>query len=93
MAGIFDVSDAEAATPELAQERANSLKEQFIFDGQATHFLRDDTQPGRPLSPCARPSETPDGIPQMKGRKQTIEDLKYNNYYKEVFLDMIPRSH
>ena len=41
--GIFDVSDAEAATPELAQERANSLKEQFIFDGH-THFLRDDTR-------------------------------------------------
>ena len=25
--------------------------------------------------------------PELKGKKQTIEDLKYNNYYKEIFLD------
>ena len=25
--------------------------------------------------------------PAMKGKKQTIEDLKYNNYYKEMFFD------
>ena len=41
--GVFDVTAAEAATPELAQERANSFKDQFIFDGH-THFLRDDTR-------------------------------------------------
>ena len=34
---------AEAATPAMAQERANSLKDQFIMD-MHTHFLRDDTR-------------------------------------------------
>ena len=36
---LFSVTPAEAATPELAQERANSLRDQFIFDCH-THFLR-----------------------------------------------------
>src|SRR5258708_7211125 len=40
---IFDVSKAEAATPAMAQERAASLKDQFIMD-MHTHFLRDDTR-------------------------------------------------
>ncbi|MET0277118.1 MAG: amidohydrolase, partial [Pseudorhodoplanes sp.] len=40
---VFDVSRAEAATPAMAQERANSLKDQFIMD-MHTHFLRDDTR-------------------------------------------------
>ena len=40
---VFDASRAEAATPAMAQERANSLKDQFIMD-MHTHFLRDDTR-------------------------------------------------
>ena len=40
---FFDVSPAEASTPELAQDRANALQDQFIFDCH-THFLRDDTR-------------------------------------------------
>ena len=27
------------------------------------------------------------GIPQLRGKEQTIEDLKFNNYYKEIYLD------
>jgi uncharacterized protein len=82
---IFDVTSAEAATPELAQQRANLLKDQFIFDGH-THFLRDDTR----LNAFVQMRQAVGDAgwnPEMKGRKQTIEDLKYNNYYKEVFLD------
>ena len=40
---VFDASRAEAATPAMAQERAASLKDQFIMD-MHTHFLRDDTR-------------------------------------------------
>ncbi len=40
---LFEVSPAEAATPAMAQERANALKDQFIMD-MHTHFLRDDTR-------------------------------------------------
>jgi hypothetical protein len=40
---IFGVSQAEAATPEMANERAKKLSGQFIMD-MHTHFLRDDTR-------------------------------------------------
>jgi uncharacterized protein len=82
---LFDVTAAEAATPELADERANLLQDQFIFDGH-THFLRDDTRlTGFVLM---RQAVGDSGWnPELKGKKQTIEDLKYNNYFKEIFLD------
>ena len=40
---LFDVSRAEAQTPEVAKERASALKNQFVMDCH-THFLRDDTR-------------------------------------------------
>jgi hypothetical protein len=40
---IFGASRAEAATPEMANERAKGLADQFIMD-MHTHFLRDDTR-------------------------------------------------
>ena len=40
---FYAVSRAEAATPELAQARADGLKGQFVMD-MHTHFLRDDTR-------------------------------------------------
>jgi uncharacterized protein len=82
---LFDVTSAEAATPEMADERAASLQNQFIFDGH-THFLRDDTR----LTGFVMMRQAVGDAgwnPELKGKKQTIEDLKYNNYYKEIFLD------
>jgi uncharacterized protein len=43
---LFDVSEAEAADPERAADRAQSLQGQFIFDDQ-THCWR------KPRSPFA----------------------------------------
>ena len=40
---VFGVSLAEAATPDMANERAKKLSGQFIMD-MHTHFLRDDTR-------------------------------------------------
>src|ERR1700743_4348 len=40
---LFDVSEAEAATPDLANALAAKKSGQFIIDGH-THFLRDDTR-------------------------------------------------
>ncbi len=82
---IFDVTRLEASTPELADERANSLKDQFIFDCH-THFLRDDTR----LNGFIRMRQAVGDAgwnPDLKGKRQTIEDLKFNNYYKETYLD------
>ena len=82
---IFDASKAEAATPAMAQERANALKDQFIMD-MHTHFLRDDTR----IQTFVRQREAVGKAgwnPALVDRPQTIEDLKWNNYFKEVFLD------
>jgi hypothetical protein len=69
----------------MAQERANALKDQFIMD-MHTHFP-------------ARRHAHPDFVrqreavgkagwnPALIDKPQTIEDLKWNNYFKEVFLD------
>src|SRR5262245_52951598 len=40
---LFDVTRAEAQTPDAAKERASALKDQFVMDCH-THFLRDDTR-------------------------------------------------
>jgi hypothetical protein len=38
---VFEVSRAEAASPGVADQRAQALSGQFIVDAQ-THFVRDD---------------------------------------------------
>ncbi len=83
---LFEVSDAEARTPELAQERAGALSGQFIMD-MHTHFLRDDTR----LESFVRLRESVAAQgwnPQLSAAgPQTLEDLKFDNYFKEIFLD------
>ena len=82
---IFNVTRVEAATPEMAEARAAALEDQFVFDGH-THFLRDDTRINTFVA--MRQSVGDMGWnPKLKEKKQTIEDLKFNNYYKEMFLD------
>jgi uncharacterized protein len=81
---IFDATPAEASNPAMAQERADGLKDQFIMD-MHTHFLRDDTRNTNFM-------EMRKGIEQLGWNKelhgeQTIEDLKFANYIKEMFLD------
>ncbi len=82
---LFGVSRAEAATPEMADDRANKLAGQFVFDGH-THFLREDTQ----IQTFVRMREAVGKAgwnPELAGKPQTIADLKFDNYMKEVFFD------
>ncbi|MEW6449481.1 amidohydrolase family protein [Leptospira sp. severe_002] len=82
---IFDASRAEASTPAMAQERAHSLKDQFIMD-MHTHFLRDDTR----LVNFVRSREAVGKAgwnPTLVDKPQTLDDLKFNNYFKEMYLD------
>jgi predicted TIM-barrel fold metal-dependent hydrolase len=82
---LYGVSRAEAADRELAAERASSLQGQFIMDCH-THFLRDDTRIMTFV--LQRQAVGKAGWnPALAGKEQTIEDLKFANYYKEVFLD------
>lgn len=81
---VFDVNRAEAQTPEMADERAGALADQFIMD-MHTHFLRDDTR----LLGFARMREAvgrQGWNPGLQG-EQTIEHLKFANYRREIFLD------
>src|SRR5262245_35240557 len=82
---LFEVSKAEAATPAMAEERANSLKDQFIMD-MHTHFLRDDT---RIMNFVAMRTAVGKAgwNKELADNEQTIEDLKFGNYVKEMFLD------
>ena len=82
---LFGASRAEAAEPERADERAEQLSGQFVFDGH-THFLRDDTR----LEGFVHMREAVGKAGwnrQLEGKPQTLEDLKFDNYLKEIFFD------
>jgi uncharacterized protein len=82
---LFDVSVAEAATPDMANQRAEALAGQLVIDDQ-THFLRDDTR----LMGFVKMRETVGKAGWNKAlsdKEQTIDDLKYGNYVKEIFMD------
>ncbi|MBM3525708.1 MAG: amidohydrolase, partial [Alphaproteobacteria bacterium] len=81
----YGVSRAEAAVPGAAEQRLAQLKDQFVMDVH-THFLRDDTR----LEGFVRAREAVGRAgwnPALTGKPQTIEDLKYANWFKELFLD------
>jgi predicted TIM-barrel fold metal-dependent hydrolase len=82
---LFAVSRAEAATPEMADARAKALKNQYIMD-MHTHFLRDDT----PIKTFVAQRATVGKLgwnPMLGEKEQTIDDLKFGNYFKEIYLD------
>ncbi|MGA8401097.1 MAG: hypothetical protein WB697_14500, partial [Stellaceae bacterium] len=81
----FAVSEAEAATPELANQLAEAQSGQMIIDGH-THFLRDDTR----LTGFVKGREAVGQWgwnKELSGREQTLDDLKFPNYVKEVYMD------
>jgi predicted TIM-barrel fold metal-dependent hydrolase len=82
---LFNVSRAEAATPAMAEARASALKDQFIMD-MHTHFLRDDTRI-MTFVEMRNAVGKAGWNKELGAREQTIEDLKFNNYKKEMFLD------
>ena len=63
----------------ISPRRADGLKDQFIMD--VPHFLRDDT---RWKASCAAVRAVGKaGIPRRSTKPQTIDDLKYPNWFKE----------
>jgi predicted TIM-barrel fold metal-dependent hydrolase len=82
---VFDVNPVEAATPELATERARKYADEFVCDLH-THFLRDDTR----LTIFVKLREWTGRAgfnPELAREPQTLEHLKFGNYIKEMFLD------
>ena len=82
---LYGVSRAEAAEPGRADERARALSGQFIMD-MHTHFLRPGT---RIMGFVAQRNAVGKAgwNPALKGKEQTIDDLMFANYLKEIYLD------
>src|SRR5262245_19078415 len=82
---LYGVSRAEAAEPERADDRAKKLSDQFIMD-MHTHFLR----PGTRIMTFVNQRNAVGKAgwnPALGGKEQTIDDLMFTNYIKEVYLD------
>ncbi len=82
---LFSVSRVEAATPEAADERAKKLAGQFIMD-MHTHFLR----PGTRIKTFINQRNAVGKAgwnPGLAQKEQTIDDLMFQNYLKEIYLD------
>src|SRR5260370_38877472 len=69
----------------MGQERGNALKGQLIMD-MHTHFLRDDARSATFLD-MRKAVGKAGWNKQLSDHEQTIDDLKFNNYKKEIFLD------
>jgi hypothetical protein len=80
---IFDVSQAEAATPGVADQRASLMAGQFILDDQ-THFVRDDFKQAGLLDLAKYAKQH--WNPKLAGEND-LTRFKFENYVKEIFVD------
>src|SRR5262245_48952536 len=82
---LLDASLAEAQTADMAKERAAARSKQFVLECHA-HFLRDDPR----IMTFVREREAAGKAGwnhALVNEPQTIGDLEFANYFKEVFLD------
>ena len=82
---VFDVLRGETTNLDVAQARADGLKNQFVMD-MHTHFLREGT-PIRAFVAQREAVGKAGWNPLLVGKPQTIDDLMFPNYVKEIFLD------
>jgi len=84
-APIYQVEKNEYKDLEVAQARADGLKNQFVMD-MHTHFLREGT-PIRAFVAQREAVGKAGWNPTLVGKPQSIDDLMFPNYVKEIFLD------
>jgi predicted TIM-barrel fold metal-dependent hydrolase len=82
---IYKIEKNEHRDLDVAQARSDSLKNQFIMD-MHTHFLREGT-PIRSFVAQREAVGKAGWNPTLKDKPQTIDDLMFPNYFKEIFLD------
>jgi hypothetical protein len=82
---IYHLEKNEHKDLEVAQARADGLKGQFVMD-MHTHFLREGT-PIRAFVAQREAVGKAGWNPTLVGKPQTIDDLMFPNYVKEIFLD------
>ena len=90
---MFSVARAKPRRRKSRKHAPKMLKDQFILDAH-THFIRDDPAPFVAdakriggLMWQRKLSDRTGWNPDMKGKEQTVEDLKFDNYFKEIYLD------
>ena len=76
---------ARRRTSTSPRRASDSLKNQFVMD-MHTHFLREGT-PIRAFVAQREAVGKAGWNPALVGKPQTIEDLMFPNYFKEIFLD------
>jgi predicted TIM-barrel fold metal-dependent hydrolase len=81
---MFMVNEAEAAEPERAIERVNSLRDQFIFDDQ-THFVHDDFKQDGILNLSRFAAEHWQA--GLSKDQLSLSDLKFQNFIRQIFLN------
>lgn len=81
---LFEVSEAEAAEPERAEERAAALSGQFIFDDQ-THMVHDDYRQEEMLGLAHYAAEH--WNPALRQEELTLAYYKFENYLRQIFLN------
>ena len=77
---LYEIAKGEVTNLDVAQARADSLKNQFVMD-MHTHFLRE----GTPIKNFIAQREAVGKAgwnPALKDKPQTIEDLMFPNYFK-----------
>ena len=84
---IYEVLKGEPSNLDIAQARSDSLKSQFVMD-MHTHFLREGT-PIRTFVAQREAVGKAGWNPTLVGKPQTINDLMFPNYVKEIFLDSV----
>ena len=82
---VWNVSEAEAADKDMADDRAKKLSGQFIFDDQ-THFVRDDFDKEGPLG-LSKYALEHNWNPKLADTPMTLARFKFENYLKEIYLD------
>lgn len=81
---IFDVARAEALDQDALRERSASLARQLVFDGHL-HFVHDAYADAGIVG--LRFAALQMGATGLPGRRPTLDDLKFENFAKEVYLD------
>jgi predicted TIM-barrel fold metal-dependent hydrolase len=81
---VFDVSEAEAADPMMAQARADGTKGQFIMDVQ-THWVRDDYNQEEFVGFLKSVNDLEKS--GLDPSKISVYDVKFENYVRQIFLN------
>jgi predicted TIM-barrel fold metal-dependent hydrolase len=83
---LFAVSEAEAADPALAEQRAATLKDQFVLDAH-THFVRPHSRAAGLLRQRYAVGDLLHWNKDLVGKQPTMADLQYASYMKEIYLE------